>query len=68
MQNNLNRKIIVREFDTTIDYIDSYYKDESTFIKLFFKEESTVEILDNGNIVKFRVAKKDHSVVLNKIK
>jgi type IV pilus assembly protein PilQ len=65
---HLSRKIVVDEFDTTINYIDSYYKDESTFIKLAFKEESTVKISDNGDVIKFNVTKKDPDVFSSKSK
>jgi type IV pilus assembly protein PilQ len=59
LPDDLNRKMVVSEFDTTVESIDSYYDDTNSYIKINFKEKSILEKKEANGKLTF-IVKKDN--------
>jgi type IV pilus assembly protein PilQ len=71
LSKDLIRKMIVKDFDTTVNEIDSYMKNNNTIIKIKTKEKSDMSARLQNNKLKLIIAKKndivDESVDITKI-
>lgn len=49
LPDEMTKNVVVKNFDTTVDYYEIYKENQNNYIKIYFKEKSDVKIEPNSN-------------------